>query len=258
MDLSLVLASCLISLVGLPHGALDPMVATRYGLIRDLPSSVWFFMIYSAIVGLVIGFWLLLPGLALVLFLLISSLHFGRDWKYKISFGGFGYGAFVLGLPAWTFPEQVEQIFGFLIFENSAPIPTVLLQTLGLIGGFMLLVDRKKLSILRLAELSALALVAFALEPLWYFVIYFCGFHSPRHLIAEFRTMKKETRFIAYIVMLLLTILTLGVAAVSGSHIEKYYESIDMVLYQVIFIGLAALTVPHMCLLEWAARQRRE
>jgi hypothetical protein len=70
--------------------------------------------------------------------------------------------------------------------------------------------------------------------------------------------MKRETRFIAYIVMLLLTILTLGVAAVSGSHIEKYYESIDMVLYQVIFIGLAALTVPHMCLLEWAARQSRE
>ena len=83
MDLSLVLASCLISLVGLPHGALDPMVATRYGLIRDFPSSVWFLTIYSAIVGLVIGFWLLLPSLALVLFLLISSLHFGRDWKYK-------------------------------------------------------------------------------------------------------------------------------------------------------------------------------
>jgi Brp/Blh family beta-carotene 15,15'-monooxygenase len=189
---------------------------------------------------------------------LISSLHFGRDWKYKISFGGFGYGAFVLGLPAWTFPEQVEQIIGFLIFENSASIPTILMQTVGLIGGFMLLVDRKKLSILRLAELSALAFVAFALEPLWYFVIYFCGFHSPRHLIAEFRTMKRETRFIAYIVMLLLTILTLGVAAVSGSHIEKYYESVDMVFYQVIFIGLAALTVPHMCLLEWAARQSRE
>ena len=42
MDLSLVIASCLISLVGLPHGALDPMVATRYGLIRDLPSVFGF------------------------------------------------------------------------------------------------------------------------------------------------------------------------------------------------------------------------
>jgi len=70
--------------------------------------------------------------------------------------------------------------------------------------------------------------------------------------------MRRETRLIAYVVMLLLTIITLGVAAVSGAHIEKYYESVNIVMYQVIFIGLAALTVPHMCLLEWAARQHRE
>ena len=57
---------------------------------------VWFLTIYSAIVGLVIGFWLPLPSLALVLFLLISSLHFGRDWKYQVSFGGFAY-----ALRAW-------------------------------------------------------------------------------------------------------------------------------------------------------------
>ena len=76
MDLSLILASCLISLVGLPHGALDPVVASRCGLIRDLRSSLWFLAIYVGIVCLVIGFWLALPGLALVLFLIISSLHF--------------------------------------------------------------------------------------------------------------------------------------------------------------------------------------
>ena len=70
--------------------------------------------------------------------------------------------------------------------------------------------------------------------------------------------MEKEMRFVAYIVMLLLTIVTLGVAAVSGSYMEKYYESIDIVIYQVLFIGLAALTVPHMCLLEWAGRRHRE
>ena len=67
--------------------------------------------------------------------------------------------------------------------------------------------------------------------------------------------MRKETRFAAYVVMLALTILTLGIAAVSGSHLEKYYANIDLAIYQVIFIGLAALTVPHMCLLEWAAKK---
>lgn len=258
MDLSLILAACLISLVGLPHGALDPVVASRCGLIRDFQSSLWFLAIYTATVGLVIGFWMALPSLALVLFLMISSLHFGRDWRQKISFGGFGYGAFLMGLPGWAYPQEVEQIFGFLIFQQSADIPLLVLQTLGLVGGVLLIGDRKKLSIIRLIELGALAFVAFILEPLWYFVVYFCGFHSPRHLVTELRTMTQEMRFIAYIVMLLLTIITLGVAAVSGSHIERYYESIDIVIYQVLFIGLAALTVPHMCLLEWAAGRHRE
>jgi len=258
MDLSLILASCLISLVGLPHGALDPVVASRCGLIRDFRSCLWFLAAYSAFVCLVIGFWMVLPSLALVLFLMISSLHFGRDWRQKISFGGFGYGAFLMGLPGWTYPQQVEQIFSFLIFQSAAGIPLLALQTLGLIGGLLLILDRKRLSIFGFSELFALALCAVVLEPLWYFVVYFCGFHSPRHLVTEFRTMTKEMRFVAYIVMLLLTIITLGVAAVSGSHMEKYYESVDIVIYQVLFIGLAALTVPHICLLEWAAGRHRE
>ena len=115
MDLSLILASCFISLVGLPHGALDPVIAHRCGLIHDLRSSVWFFAGYIIVVALVVLFWLTLPSASLLLFLLISCIHFGRDWKQKVSFGGFAYGAFVLGLPAWTAPKQVEQIFSFLI-----------------------------------------------------------------------------------------------------------------------------------------------
>ena len=105
MDLSLILASCFISLVGLPHGALDPVVAHRCGLIHDLRSSAQFFAGYVIVVALVVLLWLQLPAASLLLFLLISCVHFGRDWKQKISFGGFAYGAFVLGLPAWTAPR---------------------------------------------------------------------------------------------------------------------------------------------------------
>ncbi len=255
MDLSLILASCFISLVGLPHGALDPVIAHRCGLIHDLRSSARFFAGYIILVALVVLFWLKLPSASLLLFLLISCIHFGRDWKQKVSFGGFAYGAFVLGLPAWTAPEQVEQIFSFLIFQNIAGIPLIFLQGLGVIGTLLLIFDRGRLSRLTAGELLILTICAISFEPLWYFIAYFCGLHSPRHLITEFRTMRKETRFAAYVVMLALTILTLGIAAVSGSHLEKYYANIDLAIYQIIFIGLAALTVPHMCLLEWVAKK---
>ena len=88
----------------------------------------------------------------------------------------------------------------------------------------MLFADRKKLSILRLAELSALALVAFALSP-YGFVIYFCGFHSPRHLIAEFRAMKKETRFIAY----------RDVVVDDSDHVSRVGSHIENIMNQLIW-----------------------
>ena len=124
-----------------------------------------------------------------------------------------------------------------------------------MIGVLLLISDRGRISSQAAAELLILLICAASFEPLWYFIAYFCGLHSPRHLIAEFKSMRQEARFSAYVAMLALTILTLGVAAISGSHLEKYYESIDIAIYQTIFIGLAALTVPHMCLLEWAAKK---
>ena len=145
MDLSLILASCFISLVGLPHGALDPVVAHRCGLIHDLRSSAQFFAGYVIVVALVVLLWLQLPSASLLLFLLISCIHFGRDWKQKISFGGFAYGAFVLGLPAWTAPEQVEQIFSFLIFQDRAEMQLLFLQGLGVIGILLIVLDRDKM-----------------------------------------------------------------------------------------------------------------
>jgi len=257
VDLSLILASCLISLVGLPHGALDPVVAHRHDLIQDIRSSLLFFAAYAGLVSIVVGFWLLLPQIALLIFLFISCIHFGRDWKSHLSLGGFGYGAWVLGLPALTAPTEVEAIFSFLIFQTEAEASLIFLQMIGATSAVLLWIDRTRLSVIRIAELFILAVSAYFLEPLWFFVVYFCGFHSPRHIVAEFRAMKKETRFKAYVVMLLTTILTLSIAAVSGSHLERYYMNIDMVMYQIIFIGLAALTVPHMCLLEWAERQAK-
>ena len=66
MDLSLILASCFISLVGLPHGALDPVVAYRNGLINDWRSIIQFLVLYTGIVAAVVGLWILAPVLSLI------------------------------------------------------------------------------------------------------------------------------------------------------------------------------------------------
>ena len=255
MDLSVILASCLISLVGLPHGALDPVIAHRYGLFKGVAGAMFFFIIYLAIVFAIIIFWVLLPETALIGFLIISALHFGRDWRHKMSFGGFGYGTVVLGLPALLDPDAVSLIFEFLLFQDSPNFSVSILQLLGLTGIALVFYDINELSVLRILEVCLLGLIAALLSPLWYFVLYFCGFHSPRHLASEFQQIAREKRFVAYIVILLMTIITLVIAAISGAYFEKYYDNIDVLIYQLTFIGLAGLTVPHICLLEWAERR---
>lgn len=255
MDLSIILAACLISLVGLPHGALDPVIAHRYGLFKNIAGAMSFFILYLGIAFTIILFWVLLPETALIGFLIVSAFHFGRDWRHKLRFGGFGYGAVVLGLPALLDPEATSLIFEFLLFQDSAKFSVTILQLLGLTGVALVFYDIRELSLLRILEVCLLGLVAALLSPLWYFVLYFCGFHSPRHLANEFQQIAKEKRLVAYIVILLMTIITLVIAAIFGAYFEKYYDNIDVLIYQLTFIGLAGLTVPHICLLEWAARK---
>jgi Brp/Blh family beta-carotene 15,15'-monooxygenase len=251
MDLSLILAACFISLVGLPHGALDPVIAHRVGLIRSPISAVSFTLSYLCIVALVVGLWLLVPTLALIGFLLISALHFGRDWHTKVRWGGLPYGLFLLGLPAFFHADAVSQIFGFLLFGEDPETALFALHVMGVGGLGALLMDLNRLTALRMAEAALLAVIAWSVEPLWYFVLYFCGLHSPRHLIPEFLRLDAGHRVTAVTVVLATTIATLALAAVVGSYVEVRYDNLNMLLFQLVFIGLAALTVPHMCLLEW-------
>ena len=258
MDLSLVLAACLISLIGLPHGALDPVIAHRHGLIKGPGSALGFTGLYLAIVGSVISVWLWLPSTTLTIFLLISAWHFGRDWRHPLKARGFGYGAFVLGLPSLIHPTDVQQIFEFLLFGES-PIFTIRIASiLGVTGIIILALEWRNINIIRLSELLGLAICAWIFSPLWYFVIYFCALHSPRHLIPEFRQVKPNHRLIVYLVMLTTTIATLVIAVFAGAMFEKYYEDLNTLSYQLIFIGLAGLTVPHMLLLEWTGEAFNE
>jgi Brp/Blh family beta-carotene 15,15'-monooxygenase len=251
MDLSLILAACLISLVGLPHGALDPVIAHRAGLIKSPVSALSFVVSYLLIVALVVGLWLIIPTLALIGFLFISALHFGRDWQTKVALGGLPYGLFILGLPGLFYPTEVTEIFGFLVFGDDPQLALYALQAMGVLGSGLMLFEMRGLSALRIGEAILLASVAWTVEPLWYFVIYFCGFHSPRHLIPEFLRLEPSHRVTAFTVVLATTIATLAIAAVVGSHVEVRYDDLNILMFQLLFIGLAALTVPHMCLLEW-------
>ena len=256
MDIELIIAAALITFLGLPHGALDPLVAYRHGLIGRTSHWVYFLIAYigSCLLGLV--FWSLSPVSALVLFLGYSAVHFGRDWSGSTSLGGSPYGCLVLGLPAIFHPAEIQDIYLMLTSEPSSA--NVLMLNRGFIvfgGGYLvmtiLLGQLKSLARYAWLELIALASWAYLFIPLWYFVIFFCALHSPRHLIAEFGTLSRPYKVKAVAVMAVFTLITVGSIALFGAQLRVSLNEIETFTYQAIFIGLAVLTIPHMILMEW-------
>ena len=72
-----------VAILGLPHGALDPLVARKVLSAYRAYSNPLFYGIY---VGLVLSYavlWAELPTLGLLGFLTIAAFHFGSDWEQR-------------------------------------------------------------------------------------------------------------------------------------------------------------------------------
>jgi Brp/Blh family beta-carotene 15,15'-monooxygenase len=95
-------------------------------------------------------------------------------------------------------------------------------------------------------ELLSIAVGALLLEPLVFFTCYFALLHSPRHLLetAQGLGMTSLKRiYLATRPVVLATLLLAGFAYSLLPHI-----GMDARILRIVFIGLAALTVPHMLL----------
>lgn len=217
----------LVAVLGLPHGALDPVVARRVGLWQGPRGLAAFTLGYLAVSAAVIGLWLVAPVASLVAFLLISAAHFGGDWNARgpVSLRllvGMG----LLSMPALADEAAVAELYVTLSGEDAALIAMVQ---------------------------NALGLTT---PPLVFFIIYFCLLHSARHLLegfAEERGVLPRRAVVGIVVGA--TVAPIVAAAVFLSFTGGG-AALDERLLQVVFIGLAALTVPHMIVVTLGDRSR--
>ncbi len=93
---------------GLPHGALDPMVAGKALAGHCCYSPIAFYAFYL-ILALSYGLlWSRYPTLGLPSFLAIAAVHFGSDWQHRgIALTRIAYGSTVVTLPALAHPVEV-------------------------------------------------------------------------------------------------------------------------------------------------------
>ena len=265
LDLLSLVALTAIVIIGLPHGAFDGAVALALGYGKTLKSMLGFVVTYVAISLFVVLFWLAFPVLALLLFLAISAVHFGIGDSLPGAFILRGIqslahgGLVVVGVSLMHRPE-VDPIFAHLVAGETSLLWAVLsIAAYGLaviLMGYAVLAYRHPKLRLRFGELAGLALVYYLLPPLVGFALYFCVVHSVRHV----RHLWNDLRYNAYghRRMLPLAVLFTGASWLAGAitlWLMPTAETLDGAILRVVFIGLAALTVPHMMLVDGLFRR---
>lgn len=245
------------AVLGLPHGSLDTAVAKRHLPLNGNLQLIGFLAGYLALGGVVLLIWWQAPNAALAAFLLYSAVHFADDVAARIGrVGGIGYGLWVLALPVTFHPELVTPLFAMLGATQGAQIvsaaPYALVVGGALLVGGLAVSPRRAVSDWR--DPVLLAAGAALLHPLAYFIAYWCFLHSPRHLELAARDLglhgwRERLKAVAP------TTLATYALALAALPLLVGLPS-DAALMRIIFIGLAALTVPHM-VLELIASPRR-
>jgi Brp/Blh family beta-carotene 15,15'-monooxygenase len=189
---------------------------------------------------------------------MIAAYHFGSDWTPRgHALTRLGYGLTIVSLPAVLHPGEEARIFALLGTQHAQTFVAVsrLLAPLAVLAGGVGGLLQFKQSRRDLVEFLFIVAGALLLEPLVFFTCYFSLLHSPRHLLetAEYLGLK-SFRSIA-LKSLPILVATLALAALFYLHLQGAPSSGRIVM--TVFVGLAALTVPHMLLDTLASEMRK-
>ena len=233
---------------------MDALVARRlYG--TDTASRwIAFAMAYLAAAVAVVAVWALAPAIFLAGFLVVSAAHFSADPRPRTRpLSRVLYGGAIIVLPTLSHANEVAGLFDLLAGPEAAAWITPVLQALALPWFAALLalaaVEARR-DIVTGIELAAICVLSASAPPLIAFGVFFCVMHSVRHLlrIAAYASDLRPGALLA--VGLGPMAFVLAVSAACWFLLGDL--PVDARIVQLLFVGLAALTVPHMLLVERA------
>ena len=266
LDLLNLIALLAVAFIGMPHGAMDGALAIHLGWMNRPAKAITFLLAYVGLAGIVIGLWLLTPTVGFLVFLAISLFHFGRgdivprQKNHHVSEVLMRGGLVLSGISLFHRTE-VDAIFEALIGSNTFLV-WLFLQSLGVVTvGLIPFVLASKSTIERRTialEIAVLILIFAISPPLLGFAIYFCCIHSVRH----FKHMGERLQSTLEKIQITRTTVFFSLLTWAVGLVALTYQSssvgLEPALLQVIFIGLAALTVPHMLLVDGMTRDTQQ
>jgi Brp/Blh family beta-carotene 15,15'-monooxygenase len=173
------------------------------------------------------------------------------------------YGGAIIFCPLALHAVEVSEVFAFLAGVPAAQVIVAALQWAAwpwMVAIGVVAIAGARREPVRSIELVSVAALLTVAPPLIGFTLFFCCMHSARHVLRTRDYSNEGTlRALLRIAVWPMAITVAGVAVawwLSGG------SPIDMRLAQLLFVGLAALTVPHMIVVErvrltgWVAGRR--
>jgi len=252
-----VLAALVILVLGVPHGAFDVALwqsDRRAASSRDLAVML---VKYVTSAALFFSLWLIIPEFALPVFLGISIYHFSGDWTKDLDLAPrLIVTSAMITAPAGLFREEVVEIFSWLAPDETAYLIGTIMAAVSVPLLQASIVVIALLAIHRIwvaAELMILLSLAWLTPPLLFFLAYFCGLHSVRHMLETHQQLRCRTArafFLAAWPYAPLAILGTLLGAFTLSSLPLGPAILGMV-----FMALGSLTVPHIIVVEASARR---
>ena len=260
----------LILSIGISHGSLDDVKGRKLFQIFEIKKFYIFYLAYILIAIIVIIFWILIPYVSLIIFLMVASYHFGKEDTQFLIFENSYYnqflfllkGSLIVFAPMYFHFDETISIFRLLFIENEnfynfldlieskkILLYCIILSTLANIILFTKNFELKKFTIF--LDYFSIIIINYYFSPLVAFTIYFCFLHSVRHSISLMSELDRDdlgNGFKIFVKKALpLTIITAIFCAI-GLYLLNNTYNLESSILKIIFIGLASLTFPHILL----------
>lgn len=267
-------------LIGIPHGAIDHIVAADiYGFQKRLQDHLVFYSSYLLVMLLVGLLWIFFPLAGMIFFLLISIYHFGQADMMALMKGktalsqSFAWirGVMIIGLIIFPHADislpiieaaiRTSPDWFSVLYENALSISIFIVAaylTLTLIASQV-----EKLNLLPkrflLESLLLMGLLLFT-HPLIGFAIYFALWHSAGHVIEMmdfFRSKGRSLKIIGFYKLALpFTIISL-VGLVLLFYLQQAL-AIGEEMISLLFILISVLTLPHMFVVDQMFKKKEQ
>jgi beta-carotene 15,15'-dioxygenase len=246
-----VAAALFIVIAGIPHGTLDVEIASKHFGHSTLSGKTAIIAAYLGVSVLMLLLWILLPEAAWVSFLVISIIHFGKDWRDGVDpFLAMMVGWALVSLPALSHPSGVGAIFEMLTGNSNGMIIAQLLAcasvpaVLGsLVFAYWAYTQKDFKSAI---EVVSCMIASIFLMPLVAFAIFFCGLHSPRHMAEAMRDTSSISPIKRAVVIAAVFALSIGMGVLF--FLGQGNVAVDTGLIRTAFVLISTLTVPHFLL----------